>query len=106
MPLRIGLLLYPLVPFLIAVSRRSAATVFAKAGAVSALTARRPSSLDVRDDLASLVRKGIMVRLDDGRYYVVVAKHRRRQRMQALGIGAIFAVPLFALTALWVYEHV
>lgn len=99
MPLRLSLVVYPLFAFAVAMSQKGVASKFAEAGAISPETARKPSSLFVRDmdAVRSAARKGVLVSTGDGRFYVNQPVYRRRQRwMWGLLIGG--GVVIAALT--------
>lgn len=101
MPLRIGLVLYPLVPLALVQLRRGPVSKFYHAGAISPQTARRPTSVDASGDLRSAVRSGVLVMLDDGRYFVDVAAYQRRRRLTNLAIALPVAIGLAMLVLVW-----
>jgi hypothetical protein len=90
MPLRIGLIAYPLFMAWVLSSQKGAAARFIKAGATSLETARRPSSLRANaDQVADAVKSGVLVPTGDGRYFVDLTAYRRRRWLliAALSIG-------------------
>jgi hypothetical protein len=84
MPLRIGLVLYPLLPLALILARRGPASKLRRAGAISPQTARKPSTVDAVGDLSSHLKSGLIVATGDGRYYLDVAELRRRNRRVTL----------------------
>lgn len=101
MPIRLGLLVYPLFAFAVAMSQKGAASKFAEAGAVSLETARRPNSLGIMnlDSVRDAARKGILVSTGDGRFYINQPVFRwRRRLMWAWLIGG--GIVIIALTLL------
>lgn len=109
MPLRIGLLVYPLF-VLVIVFGQSAGTVkkFLKAGATSPDTARKPASVGVKhpDVIPDAVQKGALIPTGDGRYYVNVDRLERVKRnwryVTIAGTAALTAITLF-LWHPWTY---
>ena len=100
MPMRLGLIVYPL--FILALMfGKSAGTVskFMKAGAQSAATARKPASVGVSDmELVKRAEKRrALIGTGDGRYYVNVPRLlrvRKRYRAAAIGATVVFAALL------------
>ena len=91
MPLRIGLLAYPLF-ILVLVFGKSAGTVqkFVKAGATAPETARKPASVGVKDVyfVQRAEKRGALIHTGDGRYYVNVPRLlrvRKWTRIAAVG---------------------
>jgi hypothetical protein len=101
-PLRIGLVLYPLVPMALVLLRRGPVSKFYRAGAISPQTARRPKSVEAEGDLQSAVRNGVLIDLDDGRYFVDVPAYRRRCRRINWAIGLLVAFGLALGILAWV----
>jgi hypothetical protein len=102
MPLRIGLLVYPMFVMAIALGQRGPVGKFIRAGAVSPETARRPASLDIMyiDTVQAAVKRGILVRTGDGRYYVNLRVHHQRRRRIAIALAVVTgAFLVFALLA-------
>ncbi|HZW08311.1 MAG TPA: hypothetical protein VFF69_00270 [Phycisphaerales bacterium] len=97
MPYRIGMLAYPVFLFLTVRQKNSAASKFLAAGAVSPETARRPSTLGIPQTLGLIqsgVRQGVLVAMEDGRYYVNTRVYRRRRNLllgSLVGGSALFA---------------
>jgi hypothetical protein len=88
------LVLYPLVPMALVLLRRGPVSKFHRAGAISPQTARRPKSVEAEGDLQSAVRNGVLIDLDDGRYFVDVPAYRRRCRRINWAIGLLVAFGL------------
>jgi hypothetical protein len=81
MPLRIGLLAYPLMIFAVQMGRPSATAAFERAGATTPETSRRPSSLEVpMRATRRALRKKLLVPVGDGRYYLDERAVRRADR--------------------------
>ena len=100
MPLRIGLLAYPLFMIAILGNQKSATARFLKAGATSPETARRPSSLNANaDQVADAVKSGVLVPTGDGRFFVDLVRYRARRRVL---IGAL-TIGFALVTALTVW---
>ncbi len=105
MPLRIGLIAYPLFAIAVALSKGGIVSKFARAGALSPETARKPGSLSINDVemVKSAAKRGMLVATGDGRYYVNRTKYKRRQRFinaGLLGAGVLIAgVTLLSLLA-------
>ncbi|MBK7405717.1 MAG: hypothetical protein IPJ41_14140 [Phycisphaerales bacterium] len=101
MPFRVGLLLYPVFLLLTARTKNSAAAKFRSAGALSPETARRPESFDLPRTLGVIqdgVRRGLLIPVGDGRYYLDLGAHKRRRRFR---LGMYLAGTLaFALLVL------
>lgn len=104
MPLRIGLIIYPLFAVAVAGSKGGVVSKFARAHATSPGTARKPASLSIRDldTVRSAARHGLLVATGDGRYYVNLPRYVRRQRWVKAGlIAAGVIILLVTLLALW-----
>jgi hypothetical protein len=99
MPIRIGFLLYSLVPLGLILAKRGPVAAFHKAGAVSPETARKPTALGAEGDLDGPLKRGLLVAVGDGRYYVNVKLMRRQRRrfhiLLACAMVAIGAVILW-----------
>jgi hypothetical protein len=81
MPLRIGLLAYPLMIFALQMGRPSATAAFERAGAVTPETSRRPSTLEVpMRATRRAIRKKLLVPVGDGRFYLDERAVRRADR--------------------------
>lgn len=95
MPLRLGLLAYPLF-ILVLVFGKSAGTVskFMKAGAVSLATARKPASVQVKDVelVKRAAKRGALIATDDGRYYVNTERLQRVRRRWTYAISGVTVV--------------
>lgn len=103
MPYKFGALLYPSILLAVVVGQsRTPAARFAKAGAFSPETSRRPSSLGVTGLglIEHAVKTGVLVPVGDGRFYVDRARHRRRQTVTLTSLAVILLMP-FALAG-WV----
>ena len=97
MPLRIATLAYPLMIAAVQFGKPSATAAFEDAGAVSAETSRKADSLRVpRKALARAVKKGLVVPVGDGRYYIDRAAVKRSDRRTLIitALGLLSAVPL------------
>jgi hypothetical protein len=84
----------PLMMLAMAFSRPGAVRALLKAEADAPARARRPSSLDISEDqLAPLIRSGVVVREADGCIWVDRAKARRRSwRIAGVVSGVLLAI--------------
>ena len=81
MPMRLAALAYPAFAAGLFLSRLNAVAEFEKVNAYSPETARRPKSLQVRLKLVKkAVKKGLLIPMGDGRYYVDREAVRRSDR--------------------------
>jgi len=92
MPLRIGVMLYPLVPFAMILLKKGPVAKFYASGAISPETARRPQSIEAKGDLDGPIQKGMLIRLEDGRCFVNVDRYRRTRRRWATAFIAALLV--------------
>lgn len=85
------MLLFPLFIIALAVGRKGVVSTFARARAFSPETARRPKSLKLENEdlVRDAVKRGKLIALGDGRYYLNAEKFRRRQRLFRLALMAI-----------------
>jgi hypothetical protein len=99
MPLRLGLLVYPLFAIAVAASHGGVVRKFQAEGAVSPETAVKPASLCILDvdAVQAAARRGALLKTDDGRYYVNQAKYRRRTRLFAT-VVIVGGLALLAVT--------
>lgn len=107
MPLRLGLLVYPMFVLVLALGR-AAGTVskFVEAGAMSPATARKPSSIDVKhmDHVRKAVKRGALIATGDGRYYVnvpMLERSRRKWRYITVGATALTAAAALLMWHPW-----
>lgn len=103
MPFRVGLLAYPAFVIVAQLGKPSAVPEFEKAGAFSSETSRRPSSLNVSmKAMRRASKKGLLVPVGDGRYYLDRnALRRADRRMLFMLVGGFVAfIPLA-----WVLLH-
>jgi len=96
---RLGAILFPLMILAMILKQKGPVSRFLKVGAISPETARRGDSAQLtatdRLHLDGLVKRGVLVALKDGRYYVDVEAHRRRRR----SIIVLLVVVAIALAA-------
>lgn len=82
---RLGAIIFPLMILAMILKQKGPVSKFLRIGAISPQTARRADSAELtapdRLHLDDLVKRGVLVALEDGRYYVDVEAHRRRRRM-------------------------
>ena len=102
---RLGAIIFPLMILAMILKQKGPVSKFLKVGAISPETARRADSAELtapdRLHLEDLVKRGVLVALDDGRYYVDVAVQRRRRRMVII-LLVVVAVGLAAgVLLLW-----
>ena len=104
MPIRIGLLLYSLLPLGLILAKRGPVTAFHKAGAISPETARKPVAVQAGGDLSHAVKKGLLIAVGDGRYYVntsLLRRHQRRMRVVIVASCMALAAILLWLRPPW-----
>lgn len=91
MPMRIGLIAYPLFVIAIAASKGGVVSKFAKANAFSPETARKPASLSIRDtdSVCAAAKRGLLIATANGLYYVNQTRYRRRQRLTIAALAAL-----------------
>ncbi|KAA0215637.1 MAG: hypothetical protein DYG94_08570 [Leptolyngbya sp. PLA3] len=97
MPLRVGLLAYPMFVVITQLSRPSAVPAFEKAEAFTPETSRRPSSLNVpMKAMRRGQKKKLLVPVGDGRYYLDRAALKRadRRSMFILVLALLGFLPL------------
>jgi hypothetical protein len=104
MPSGLGLLIMPVSILLLIRKDNGPVAKFARAGATSPESARRPASLDVQRMflVQDAVKSGVMVATGDGRFYVDMPIYRRRRR-RAAAIATLGATAIFAL-GLWLWS--
>jgi hypothetical protein len=102
---RLGAILFPLMILAMILKQKGPVSKFLKLGATSAETARRADSAALtapdRLHLKDLVKRGVLVALDDGRYYVDTAVHRRRRRMSIVFLVIVAIGLTAAVLLLW-----
>ncbi|MFO0873529.1 MAG: hypothetical protein U0575_06105 [Phycisphaerales bacterium] len=93
MPAGFGSIALPISILLMVLRQRGPVQAFVKAAAVSADTARRPSSLGIHSEymIEPLVRSGLLVSTGDGRYFVDQRVVRRRARI-TYGMAGVLAL--------------
>jgi len=100
MPMRLGVLAYPAFVLMIQMTRPSAVPAFERVSAYDEATSRRPASLEVpHKAVARAVRKGLLVPVGDGRYYLdrdAVRRADRRNLTLMLASGVVM-IPLLWL---------
>lgn len=104
MPLRLGLLVYPLFVGAIALSKKGVVSKFVQAGATAPERARKPASLEIRDidAVKSAARRGTLIAMGDGRYYANLPKIRRGNRLfWGFMIGGGVVTAALAAIAFW-----
>lgn len=103
MPIRIGLLVYPVFLTLVAISKGGPVGRLMKAGAISPETARKPESLGVNDPrvVQSWADDGLLIAVGDGRYYVNVAAYRGRKRLLIANFAMIGVAGIALAWWLW-----
>ena len=109
MPLRVGLLVYPLF-ILVLMFGKSAGTVskFVNAGATSEATARKPASVGAKDMVLvqRAEKRGALIGTGDGRYYVNMPRLirvRKWFRAAAVGASVVFAGLLLVAWHPWTH---
>lgn len=102
MPLRLAALAYPAFFGALYLSRPNAVAAFEKANAYSVETSRRPKSLEVPlKPLKKAVKKGLLIPVGDGRYYVNRAAVRRSDRKKILFFVLVLLTFLPFLWLMW-----
>ena len=102
MPMRLAALAYPAFAAALYLSRPNAVAAFEKVNSYSQETSRRPKSLEVSLKLTKkAVKKGHLIPVGDGRYYVDRDAVRRsdRKKMIFFVMTVLSFVPFFWL--LW-----
>ena len=99
MPLKLGMVAYPIVAMGMIAHKNAAVGPFADVNAFSADTARKPESLKVDyRAVRRAVKSGVLVAVGDGRYFVDQKTWKRRFMRNVVvfgGIGAAIAFVLF-----------
>jgi hypothetical protein len=102
---RLGAILFPLMILAMILKQKGPAAKFLRIGAISPDTARRADSAELtapdRLHLDGLVKGGVLVALDDGRYYVDVEAHRRRRRAVVVLLVVVALALLAGVILLW-----
>jgi hypothetical protein len=103
MPVRIGIIAYPLLLLILAFGRNTGTVSrFVKAGAISPPTARKPASVGIKypELMERPVRKNMLIATGDGRYYANMALvARKRRQMMGLATAALLLVAALGLLA-------
>ncbi len=97
MPLRVGLLAYPIFVLVTQLSKPTAVPAFEKAEAFSPESSRRPSSLNVpMKAMRRGLKKKLLVPVGDGRFYLDRAALRRadRRNVIVMGVALLAFIPL------------
>ncbi|MCP3903774.1 MAG: hypothetical protein GY715_09080 [Planctomycetes bacterium] len=96
--LGLGMLIMPVSILLLMRKDQGPVGMFLRAGAISEETARRPAALGIGRLflVQDAAKRGVLVALADGRYYVNVPTHRRRRR-RSLTLALLVAVTFVAL---------
>ncbi|MDY7110006.1 MAG: hypothetical protein SYC29_15345 [Planctomycetota bacterium] len=102
---RLGAILFPLMILAMILKQKGPVWKFLRIGATSPDTARRADSAELtapdRLHLEDLVKRGVLVALDDGRYYVDLAVHRRRRRMLVFLLAVVAMALVAGVLLLW-----
>jgi hypothetical protein len=102
---RLGAILFPLMILAMILKQKGPVSKFLRIGATSPRTARRADSAELtapdRLHLDGLVKRRVLVALDDGRYYVDVDVHRRRRRMVMVLLVVVAAALVAGVLLLW-----
>jgi hypothetical protein len=105
MSFKFGMILMPLMILGMILRDKGPVAKFVKAGAVSPATARRPESIAIeRNDhlhIPGAVKRGVLVALDDGRYYVDLDRRRRRRWIGGGAVLTLATAAAIAAILLW-----
>jgi hypothetical protein len=95
-------LAFPVMVLLMSLKQKGPIHRFIKAGATTPATARKLASMDVRGPywVSGSIRRGVLVEVGDGRYFVDLERYRRHRR-RLLTVFTIVTVIAMALLA-WV----
>ena len=99
MPLKLGMVAYPVVAMGMIAHKNAAIGPFTDVNAFSTDTARKPESLKVDyRAVRRAVKAGVLIAVGDGRYFVDQKAWKRRFTRNLIvygGIGALICVALF-----------
>ena len=102
---RLGAILFPLMILAMILKQKGPVSKFLKIGAISPETARRADSAELtapdRLHLDGLAKRGVLVALEDGRYYVDVAVHRRHRRLMIVLLVVVAAGLVAGVLLFW-----
>jgi len=100
---KLGVILFPLMILAMILKQKGPVAKFLALGATSAEKARRTPELTMgeRYQMPDLVKRGVLIALDDGRYYVDVAMHRRRRRRVIIVLAVAAVALVAAVVLLW-----
>ncbi len=100
---RLGAILFPLMLLAMLLKQKGPVSKFLALGAVSEGTARKPPELTLgeRYGMPGLVDRGVLIALDDGRYYVDVRVYRRRRRVMVIVIGVVVVLLIAGMVFFW-----
>jgi len=100
--LKLGVIIFPLMILAMILKQKGPVSKFLALGATCPEKARRTPELTMgeRYQMPDLVKRGVLIALDDGRYFVNVEAHRRQRRrvIMILAVaGVLLAVAVFLL---------
>jgi hypothetical protein len=104
MAVSLGAIAFPLMVLIPILKDRGPVKLFLLAGATSAETARRPQSLKAKGNLDGALKRGVLIDVGDGRYYVDIDRYKAaRNRMIAIfgGLGLLLAAAVLLIWPPW-----
>jgi hypothetical protein len=102
-----GMMMAPLAIFGLLLRDAGPAKEFIAAGATDEANARRPRSLGITSERAVVdaVRRGDLVAVGDGRYWVRAARHRRRRIIMWSFVVGVWTIAAAAMLVVWLKTH-
>jgi hypothetical protein len=76
MPYRLTALVFPLSLAILILKQKAPTKAFLQAGAISPDTARKAQSINAKGDLTGSLRRGVLIKLDDGEGSTTLPPHR------------------------------
>ena len=103
MSLKLGAIVFPLFVLIMAAKQKGPVRKFLKAGAISPDTARKLASVELKGPyyISGALKKGVIVAVGDGRYYLEVPVYRRRRRRLLTALALIGVAIVVCGLVLW-----
>ncbi len=100
---KIRIITLPVAIVLLILKDQGPTAKFIKAGAISPERARKPASIKVERLylMTGAIKRGVLVALDDGRYYVDMTVYRHRRRMVIIASTLVVAALFAGALVLW-----
>ena len=101
--LKLGAIAFPLFVLIMAAKQKGPVKKFLKAGAISPDTARKLASVEVAGPyyISGALKRGVIVAVGDGRYYLDLPVYRRRRKRLLTALGLIAAAVVVCGFLLW-----